>query len=295
MRQRSHPPTIRAGQSVRRRVFRVLALAGLLLPLSLAAAPQRVIALAPHITELLYAAGAGDRLVATVSSADYPPAVRALPRIGDGLRLNVETLLSYQPDTLIAWQPSAALQRLEPLLLQAGVQLHYAAPQTLDEIPLAIEQLGQLLDTRAQAEPVAQQMRARLRALRQRYAHRPPLKVLLDLGEFPIYTLANDSAYNSVLASCGGHNLYADSKLVAVPIDAESVLERQPDAVLVAASPERAARRLAYWQRLQLPAALQERVQPIDPDRLLRPGPRLLDAAAEVCAFLDQIRHTNNP
>src|SRR5690606_1994589 len=113
--------------------YAVLTTGALLAPLSLPAAPppQRVLALAPHITELLFAAGAGDKVVATVNSANAPPEARALPRIGDGVLLNAEALLAFRPDLLIAWHPVSALRTLEPLLQRAGAGIQYSAPQSL--------------------------------------------------------------------------------------------------------------------------------------------------------------------
>lgn len=288
------------GCDPRRLMRSALALTALLAPASPFAAapssadqpPQRVIALAPHITELLFAAGAGGKVVATVNSANAPSEARALPRIGDGVLLNAEALLSFRPDLLIAWHPGTALSTLEPLLRRTGAKILYSAPQSLAAIPDEIHHFGTLFQTQAIADPAADALRQRVDKLRQRYASRPPLTVLLDLGEFPIYTLANDASFNSVLAHCGGRNLYADSSLPALQVERETVLSRNPDAVLVAASPALSRKRQAYWAQLKLPAAQRGHVLRLDPDLLLRPGPRQIDAAEQVCQFLEQVRQS---
>src|SRR5690606_13623119 len=121
-----------------------IVLSWLALPCS-ASASQKIITLAPHATELIFAAGAGDQITATVQSSDYPPQAREIPRIGDGVHINVETLLAMQPDIVIAWLPTEAVQALKPGLSAAGIQLLFSTPRKLDDIPNDIRRFGKLL------------------------------------------------------------------------------------------------------------------------------------------------------
>lgn len=253
--------------------------------------PNRVISLTPHITELIFAAGGGAKLAATVNSSDYPPAARTLPRIGDGLSVNIEKLLSLDPDLVVAWQPTGTVQALVPTLQHLGIPLVYAAPHTLADIPREIIRLGKLLDTEDSANKTAAALSHRIKALREHYAGRSPVSVFLEVGSSPLYTLGNDVLINDVLAICAGVNVYADSSLTAPLVSTEDVLARQPDAIITEGTDAaRLAMRQHHWATLNLPAAINHKVYAIDPDTLFRPGPRLVDAAEQLCRYLELAR-----
>ncbi|MFY3197617.1 cobalamin-binding protein [Achromobacter xylosoxidans] len=258
--------------------------------LTLAAPARRAVTLAPHATELVYAAGAGAYLVATIRGSDYPPAARALPVIGDGTQPDPERVAAARPDLVIAWQPSAAAP-LARVMDKLGVPLYYSDPQTLAAIPDAVERLGVLFGTEARAAPAAQALRARLDALAARYAGRAPVRVFVQAGLDPIYTLNHASIVSDALRLCGGVNVFEQAPVVAPQVGLESVLAARPDAVLAGVSaPADTARNLAAWRAMGLPAALAGHVYGIDADALYRPGPRLIDAAEQLCADLDGLR-----
>ena len=256
----------------------------------LAAPARRAVTLAPHATELVFAAGAGDRLVATIRGSDYPPAARQLPVIGDGTQPDPERVAAVRPDLLIAWQPGAAAP-LARVMDKLGVPVFYSDPQTLAAIPDAVERMGALFGTEAQARPAAQALRARLDALAARHAGRRPVRVFVQAGLDPIYTLNDSSIVSDALRVCGGVNVFGQAPVVAPQVTLESVLAARPEAVLAGISrPEDAARNLAAWQALGLPAARLGHVYGVDADALYRPGPRLIDAAEAICADLDRLR-----
>lgn len=253
---------------------------------------NRVITLAPHVTEMVFAAGAGDKVVATVSSSNYPPEALDIPRVGDGLSINGEQVLTLEPALLVGWHNTLALQKLMPLLEKLGISVMYSAPRVLDDIPASIEQLGRALGTPEHADRKAAELRTQLTTLRDTYAHRTPVSVFIEVGTGPLYTLGNDTLTNDAIATCGGINVFHDSALVAPTVTVESVLARGPEAVIVAhASSRHVAQRATYWQGLHLFAAQDHHVYGIHPDMLLRPGPRLLQATQELCEYLDRARH----
>lgn len=259
-------------------------------PVSLAAPARRAITLAPHATELVYAAGAGDYLAATIRGSDYPPAARQVPVIGDGTQPDAERVAAVRPDLLIAWQPTAA-QPVVRVMDKLGVPVFYSDPLTLAAIPDAVERMGVLFGTQAQAQPAAAQLRARLAALAARYAGRRPVRVFIQAGLEPIYTLNDSSIVSDALRICGGVNVFGQAPIVAPQVSLEGVLAARPEAVLAGVSrPEDTARNLAAWQALGLPAARLGHVYGVDADALYRPGPRLIDAAEAICADLDRLR-----
>ncbi|NYT65596.1 cobalamin-binding protein [Alcaligenaceae bacterium] len=252
---------------------------------------NRVVALTPHITELVYAAGGGDKLIATVSSSDYPPAAKKLPRIGDGLSVNAESLLALQPDLVIAWHEKSAAQALAPTLQKLSIPLHYIEPRRLVDIPLAISQLGVLMGTQTVAKAKALALNNELTQLEQRYAKATPVSVFIEVGTAPLYTIGNDPLLNDTLRICGGINVYQDSMLAAPLISTEDVLARQPDVVIVGSRNQaQLATRQHAWKQLTLKAATTDHIYGLDPDALFRPGPRMLEAAKTLCTYLDSAR-----
>lgn len=252
---------------------------------------NRVISLAPHITELVFAAGGGDKLVATVSSSDYPPAAISLPRIGDGLSLNIESLLVLQPDLVIAWHATGAALALAPTLQHLSIPLIYAQPHLLADIPLTIRRLGDLLGTQATAQATAHRLDQRITALQTRYAKLAPVSVFIEISSTPLYTIGKDNLLNNALQTCGGINIYADTGMAAALVSTEDVLLRQPDVVITGGTdPLLLAARQQAWAKLNLQAANKQHVYAIDSDALFRPGPRLIDATEALCNYLDLAR-----
>ena len=259
-------------------------------PVSLAAPARRAITLAPHATELVYAAGAGDYLAATIRGSDYPPAARQVPVIGDGMQPDAERVAAVRPDLLIAWQPAPA-QALTGVMNKLGVPVFYSDPLTLSAVPGAVERMGVLFGTEAHARPAAQALRDRLAALTSRYAGRRPVRVFVQAGLDPIYTLNDSSIVSDALRVCGGVNVFGHAPIVAPQVTLESVLASRPEAVLAGVTgPDETAANLAAWQALGLPAARAGHVYGVDADMLYRPGPRLIDAAEQICADLDRLR-----
>lgn len=257
---------------------------------ALQAPARRAVTLAPHATELVYAAGAGGFIVGTVLGSDYPPAARALPIIGDGTQPDAERVAAARPDLLIAWQPSAA-EPLARVMDKLGVPVFYSDPLTLDAIPGAVERMGRLFGTESVANAAAADMRARLAALQARYAGRRPVRVFVQAGLDPIYTLNNASIVSDALRLCGGVNVFGQAPIVAPQVTLEGVLAARPEAVLAGVSRrEDTQANLAAWQAMGLPAARQGHVYGVDADALYRPGPRLIDAAETLCADLDRVR-----
>ena len=257
---------------------------------TLAAPARRAIAIPPHATELVYAAGAGRYLAGTALGSDYPAQARALPSIGDALRPSLESAAALRPDLLIAWQP-AVPDPLGDLMRRLGVPVYYSDPRTLAAIPDAVEAMGRLFGTEDRAVPAAAILRARLAALSARYAGRAPVRVFVQAGLQPIYTLSGASIVSDAVRLCGGVNVFADAPVLAPQVSPESVLAARPDAVLVGTLNDgdtRASRQA--WRQRGLPAALQGHVYGLDADALYRPGPRLVDAAEQLCAALDPLR-----
>lgn len=256
----------------------------------LSAPARRIVTLSPHATELVFAAGGGAHIAATVNASDFPEAARALPRIGQGLQPEPEIVLRLMPDLLIGWQASQFSS-----LTALRVPSFLSAPKTLSDIPDTIEKFGVLLGTQDIAQARASALRVRIDRLNQASFSGPPVRVFLQVGEPPDYSLNRSHLLSHIVKACGGINVFEASAAIAPKISAESVLAQRPALVLLGrvgapATPTVDATTRQYWSRLNLQAAQAGRVYVMDSDVLYRPGPRLIEAAEAICSMIEQAR-----
>lgn len=256
----------------------------------LPAPARRIASLSPHATELLFAAGAGDRIVATVAHADHPAAARAIPRVGDANRLDLERLIALRPDLAVAWLDGTPERHLDQLR-RAGIPVYRDRPRKLDDVAASIERLGHLAGTGASAAQAAGAYRARLGALRRAQAGRTEVTVFFQVWRNPLLTLNGDQVIDDALRLCGGRNVFAGEARLVPTVDTESVVRRDPDVIVVTASPGDADEALAPWRRLPaLRATASGNLLALDSAALARPSPGMLDGVERLCGRLDEAR-----
>lgn len=275
-------------QPIFRRLRACTLAAALLLPTA-ALAAERVITLAPHLAELVCAAGGCPSLVAVGAYSDYPPEVAALPQVGDVAQLNLEAVLALKPTRIIAWQggtPAAQLARLQTLRLPV-TSLRI---EKLDDVASALEELGMVLGTPAVAQAAAARYRQQLQTLRAAHAQLPPLRVLYQIETAPVYSVNRQSPISEAITLCGGVNVFAGLPTLAAPVSDEAVLAARPQ--LVVHGPGDTVAVSAYWARFAKAARVQPRRVAIDPDLLARSGPRLVQGVQQLCDALDGLRET---
>lgn len=263
----------------------------------LAAPPRRIVSLAPHATELLFAAGLGERVVAVDPDSDHPPAARALPRVGALPEPPVERLLTLRPDLVVAWAPAVRPGFVERMS-RLGLPVFVSDPRTLDSVAASLVRFGQLRgNAAAGSEPAgsnaapADQAAARftnaLAALRARWAGREPVSVFVQIWSDPLITVTDRDIIGDAIAACGGVNVAAGLPGAAPRIDVERVLAAAPRLVVATDSPDSAAR----WRRLGvLRPEGPARFAHLDPVVLQRPGPRILEAVEALCREIDAAR-----
>lgn len=252
------------------------------LPLS---AAERVISLAPHTTELAYAAGLGSKMIAASEWSDYPPEANQLEKVASWQGINTERILALKPDLVLAYSGNA--QRPLEQLASFGIPILYLEPQNSDEIARAIEQLADHSPDPQRAHREAQRIRAETAVLQQRYAHRPSLSVFLQFGTQPLFTSATNTLQSQILTLCGGENIFADSRVPWPQVGREQVLMRHPQAIVINGEGSRLSAVKKFWSpQLNVPIiALNE-------DWFNRGGPRALLAAEQLCQQLDALRPT---
>lgn len=251
---------------------------------------RRIISLAPHLTELLFAIGAGDRLVATARYSDYPAAAKTIPRIGDAHNLDIERILALAPDLILGWKsgnPAGQLQKLQ----QLGLPIYISEPEQLDDIPALLETLGRLTGNTTRAAQAAAEFRRRAAALGRKYRDRPPVSVFYQIWDDPLFTIAGDHIINDVIRLCGGRNVFAGIDQLAPQVSIEAVLAVAPEVIVASGGSGEKRAGLDDWQAWpRLPAVRNGQLYYINPDYLQRHTPRLLKGAAKLCAVLQQAR-----
>jgi len=256
---------------------------------TLAKPAQRIISLAPYITELLFAAGAGEALVGVTEYSDYPEAARALPRVGGGGGFDLEAIVALKPDLVVAWQsgnPRASLDRLQSL----GLTVFFSEPRQLDDIPSTLQRLGRLAGTGAVAAAQADSFNARYIELRDKYASRQKVSVFYQIWDQPLMTLNGEHLFSDVLNLCGGVNIFSTLPTLAPQVDIEAVLQANPEVIVIAADTNDSPL-LEKWQRWpELSAVKQGHVYAIQREQLVRHSPRILDGAEHLCELLEAVR-----
>lgn len=251
---------------------------------------QRVVSLAPHVTEMLFAAGGGERIVGTVSYSDYPPAARNIPRIGDNRQIDIERLIALKPDLLVVWRHNASARQMEQLR-KLGIPLFYSEPHKLDDVPDTLLRLGRLLGTEQQARQSAAELRRQLSSLSARYRNRPAVRVFYQVWDRPLYTLNGQHIVSDAIRLCGGENVFARLPLAAPSISIEAVLQEDPEAIVSGDRRDQATSGLDIWKQYQaLLAVRRGNLFAVDADLLSRSGPRIVAGAAQLCASLEQAR-----
>lgn len=255
---------------------------------------QRVISLAPHVTELLFAAGGGAKIVGVVAYSDFPLAAKAIPQVGDNRQFDMERLMALKPDLLVVWQHGNSEQQITALR-KLGVPMFYSEPKKLDDIAASVEKLGVLLGTQQEAQQVAGEMRKQLQSLRNKYANRPKVRLFYQVWDKPLYTLNGKHIVSDAMQVCGGENVFAPLAITAPNVSIEAVLQENPEVVISGEKNNHAGDGLSMWAGYKSLLATQRgNLLPINGDLLSRSGPRLLQGTAMLCDLLDIARSKRN-
>jgi iron complex transport system substrate-binding protein len=256
----------------------------------LAGPAQRVVSLAPHLTELMYAAGAGVRLVGALEYSDYPPDATRLPRVGSEAAIDLEALVALQPDLVIAW-PNAGSSRAVERIAALGIPVFRSEPRELEDIARTMETLGRLAGTEAAAGAAAGAFRERAARIERAYAHRPRVRVFYQVWDRPLITVNGDHVISKAMRLCGGENVLAALPALAPEIDRELVLRADPEAIVASGADGTRPAWLDDWQAFPALAAVRlANLYAIRPELLQRHTPRLLEGAEELCRILEAVR-----
>lgn len=250
----------------------------------------RIVALAPHIVENLYSAGAGDLIVGAVDYCDFPEAAKKIPRVGAISAFSVEAIVALKPDLVVVWNSGRGAKYLDTLS-QLGINVYASNPKTLEDVARSIEDYGLLTGRKASASQFAKHYRQQQRNLAQTYAGREPVSVFYEVWNSPLQTLNGDHIISDVIRMCGGKNIFADEPSVAPKVSLEAVIAGNPEAIVVSGMGEKRPEWLDDWKQYPSMMAVQrDNLFFVPPDIIQRHTARMLQGAELLCQQLDTAR-----
>lgn len=262
----------------------------LLAPITFAEKKPTIVALAPHVVEMLYAIGAGDQIIGTTDHADYPEAAKAIPRIGNYARIQIEAVTALQPELIIAWRsgsPSDDLARLKNL----GFTIAYSQPEQLTDVAKELRYFGKLTGHQKRAEQLAAQYEHQLTQLIDRFSARKPISVFYELWPLPLTTVANNAWPQQAIAVCKIDNPFVNAANDYPQINLEQVLVANPAIIIQPKSAGEKNKDAVNWSQWQTLSAIQNKTL-LSPnaDQLHRMTPRVLPEIEKLCQDIDKIR-----
>ncbi|WP_339806096.1 cobalamin-binding protein [uncultured Marinobacter sp.] len=251
---------------------------------------QRIVSLSPGATELLFSAGAGDRVIAVSAWSDYPPQAAELPQVGDSNRLDLETIMAMRPDLVVAWVDGNSRQQLDRLM-ELGIRVFWLAPREFADIAWAIADLALFAGTRDVGALRAARFRDGVEALQGRYADAEPVRVFYQVWNQPLMTVNRQELIGKAIELCGGQNVFADQSRLVPRVSREAVLDAAPEVILTAGRGDNDRSWLDEWRQFPgLPAIAADNLYLEPPDLLARPTERMLDGISHLCQTLEQAR-----
>lgn len=257
---------------------------------TLAQPAQRVISMAPHVTELLFAAGGGKRIVGAINYSDFPAEAKGIPTIGSNSQLDMERVIALKPDLVIVWD-SGTTARQAQQLASLGVPVFRSEPRRFEQVASSIVRFGQLLGTEAVAARAAAAYRDDIARLQQRYGSQPQVAVFYQVWDRPIYTLNGNQIVSDAIRTCGGRNVFAGLQAVAPEVSVEAVIAQDPEAIVGDMPHGQEDAGIAIWKPYRAITAVKRgNLFTVNGELLTRPGPRTVQGAAELCEKLEQAR-----
>ncbi len=253
-------------------------------------AATRIVTLAPHAAESLYAAGAGSKLVGTVDYSDYPPEAKKVARVGGYSRIDLEAVAALKPDLVLAWQSGNNLTQVDKLRA-LGLTVYVSQPNKMENVADQLIRMGQLAGTEAVANAAAEQFRKRLEGLRKANAGKPKIRVFYQIWKSPLMTVGGPQIISDAITLCGGENVFGHLSQMAPTVSVEAVLAADPEAIVATGMGDAKPEWLHDWDKwTRMTAVKRDNLFHINPDIMQRHTPRILDGAEKLCAHLDVAR-----
>jgi len=256
---------------------------------------RRIVSLSPHITENLFAIGAGNRVVGTVEFSNYPEEAKKIRQIGSYEKIDLEAVAALRPDLVIAWE-SGNIASHVARLKAIGLNVVVTEARRIEDVPADLERLGALAGAGAGARAAAAKFRERLAEVRARYAGRSTVRVFYEVWHQPLMTVGGGQIISDAIRLCGGENVFAALKPMAAAVTVEAVLAADPEAIVASGMGDARPEWLDEWRRWpSLTAVARDNLFFVPPDHLQRHTPRILDGIGRLCQHLETARTRRTP
>lgn len=261
----------------------------------LAQPATRIVSLAPHMTETLFAAGAGQRIIGTVEYSDYPEAAKRIARVGGYSRVDLEAVAALKPDLIVAWQSGNSAAHVDKLRA-LGIPVYTSQPNRIEDVASELERLGILAGSSTVGKTAATQFRERLSGLQQRYSARPPVRTFYQIWKQPLMTIGGKQIISDVVRLCGGENVFASLTTMAPTVSVEAVMAANPEVIVASGMNDSRPEWLDDWKRwASISAVARDNLFFVPPELIQRHTPRLLDGAERLCQHLETARSRRPP
>lgn len=246
-------------------------------------APARhIVSLAPHLTETLFAIGVGERIAGTVRYSDHPPAAQSIPRLGDAFSVSIESVVALDPDLVFAWQTGGTMRSVQRLI-ELGVPVYINEAPALGDIPRSVEAMARLVGEAERGRALAQSFNDTLARLERDDLG---VDVFFQISDERLYTVDGEHLIGQAISLCGGRNLFANSPISVPLVSQEAVVAAEPDLIVITQVPGTAPSPwFEKWERFP---SLEDKVRPIDPDLISRPGLRMADGIEALCQLIEE-------
>ncbi|HEX5394445.1 MAG TPA: cobalamin-binding protein [Rhodocyclaceae bacterium] len=256
----------------------------------LAAPARRIVSLAPHMTEVLFEVGAGDKVVGAVEYSDYPEAAKKVRRVGGYSRVDLEAVAALRPDLIVAWQSGNSPSDVEKLK-GLGFPVYLSQPNLIAGIPDELERIGKLAGTDVAAKAAANRFRDRYAKLTAHYGNRPPIGVFYQIWKQPLMTVNGKQIISDALRICGGRNVFANLPNLAPTVTVEAVIAANPEVIMASGMGDSRPEWLDDWRRWpSLTAVARNNLYFVPPEEIQRHTSRILDGTEKLCLDLDAAR-----
>jgi len=256
----------------------------------LAQPAKRIISCAPHMTETLFAAGAGDRIVGTVDFSDYPPVAKKIPRVGSYARLDLEAVAALKPDLVVGWQSGNAAAHLGTLK-GLGYTIYVSQPNRFEDVAGEIERLGTLAGTGGTAFAEARRFRERLAALRAQYSGKVIVRTFYQIWKQPLMTVGRNQIISDAIRLCSGENVFGQLEQMAPTVTVEAVVAANPQTIIASGMGDSRPEWLDDWKKwTSMEAVKRDNLFFVPPELIQRHTPRLLEGTEKLCQHLEKAR-----
>ena len=257
--------------------------------------PQRIITLAPHLTELVDAAGGTDRLVSVSAFSNLPESVKQLPITSDARSIDLEKMKSLRPDLIIYWRGGTSESQIQSIkkTFNKDVQFISVQPKKLSDIATDIETIGKALGTDLIAKKNADALRSKIAALsaNQKNTSTRKVRVFYQVWAQPLMTLNQDHIIGDILQRCGGEQLFASEKILVPTVSREAVIKANPEIIFTAVDSAKMKTDWSMWSSFpQLAATKNKAFIDLDGDIISRPSPRIMQGAHKICTEINKVR-----